>query len=218
MLLLFEPTLKNEEFIDIKNVLIKLKSISLVQMNMLLKVLMNKVVIMNEKELKKIIVNIPDFPIKGIQFKDINPILTNPVAFQTVINIFVDFIKQYKATAIVVPEARGFIFGAAIAYKLGIKLVLARKKGKLPGNTYEVNYNLEYGTTTLEMHQDALSKQDRVVIIDDLIATSGTINACLSLVKQSKAETVAIAALISLSEFANKHQFNNIPLLEIIKF
>lgn len=173
---------------------------------------------MTKESLKKIIVNIPDFPIKGIQFKDINPILANPVAFQSVINIFADFIKKHKATAIVAPEARGFIFAAAIAYKLGIKLVLARKKGKLPGKTFEVTYNLEYDTTTLEMDADALSKQDRVVVVDDLIATSGTINACLSLIKQSNAQTVAIATLILLSEFASNHHFDNIPLFAIMQF
>lgn len=173
---------------------------------------------MTKESLKKNIINIPDFPIKGIQFKDINPILSNQEAFQSVINIFVDFIKKYKATAILAPEARGFIFGAAIAYKLGIKLILARKKGKLPGKTYEVSYYLEYGTTTLEIQQNALSEKDTVVVIDDLIATSGTINACLNLINQSNAQTVAIATLISLSEFADKHHFNNIPLLEIIEF
>lgn len=173
---------------------------------------------MTKESLKKIIINIPDFPIKGIQFKDINPILSNPEAFQSVINIFVDFIKKYKVTAILAPEARGFIFGAAIAYKLGIKLILARKKEKLPGKTYKVSYDLEYGTTTLEIQQNALSEKDTVVVIDDLIATSGTINACLNLINQSNAQTVAIATLISLSEFTDKHHFNNIPLLEIIQF
>lgn len=173
---------------------------------------------MTKEQLKNIITNIPDFPIKGIQFKDINPILSNPEAFQTAINIFVDFIKKYKTTAILAPEARGFIFGAAIAYKLGIKLILARKKGKLPGKTYQVNYDLEYGTTTLEIQQNVLSTKDKVVIIDDLIATSGTINACLDLIKQSNAQPVAIATLISLAEFANNHNFDNIPLLEIIQF
>ncbi|WP_353305739.1 adenine phosphoribosyltransferase [Spiroplasma ixodetis] len=172
---------------------------------------------MTKESLKKNIINISDFSIKGIQFKDINPILSNPEAFQSVIN-FVDFIKKCGATAILAPEARGFIFGAAIAYKLGIKLVLARKKGKLPGKTYKVTYYLEYGTAILEMQQNVLSTKDKVVIIDDLIATSGTINACLNLIKQSNAQSVGIATLISLSEFANKHHFDNIPLLEIIKF
>lgn len=173
---------------------------------------------MTKESLKKIIANIPDFPIKGIQFKDINPILNNPEAFQSVINYFADFIKSCGATAILAPEARGFIFGAAVAYKLGIKLILARKKGKLPSKTYEVTYDLEYGTTTLQMHQDALLKKDRVVVIDDLIATSGTINACLNLIKQANSQVVGIAVLISLSEFANKYHFDNIPLLEIIQF
>ncbi|WP_174481548.1 adenine phosphoribosyltransferase [Spiroplasma endosymbiont of Danaus chrysippus] len=173
---------------------------------------------MTKESLKKIIINIPDFPIKGIQFKDINPILSNPEAFQSVVNIFVDFIKKCGATAILAPEARGFIFGTAIAYKLGIKLVLARKKDKLPGKTYKVTYDLEYGTAILEMQQNVLSTKDKVVIIDDLIATSGTINACLNLIKQSNAQSVGIATLISLSEFANKHHFDNIPLLEIIQF
>lgn len=173
---------------------------------------------MTKDQLKEIIINIPDFPIKGIQFKDINPILTNPVAFQNIIDIFAKFISEQKATAIVAPEARGFIFGAAVAYKLGIKLVLARKKGKLPGKTYEVEYDLEYGSTTLQIHQNVLTKTDKAVIIDDLIATAGTINACIELTKKTQAQVVGIASLISLSEFENKHHFSNIPLLEILKF
>lgn len=173
---------------------------------------------MTKHQLQDIIVNIPDFPIKGIQFKDINPILTNPEAFQSTIDIFAKFISKQKATAIVAPEARGFIFGAAVAYKLGVKLVLARKKGKLPSKTYEVEYDLEYGKTILQIHQDALSNNDKVVIIDDLIATAGTINACIQLTEKTQAQVVGIASLISLSEFANKHHFNNIPLLEILKF
>lgn len=173
---------------------------------------------MTKTSLKKIIINVPDFPRKGIQFKDISPILCNPDAFQTTINIFAEFISNLKVSAIIAPEARGFIFGAAVAYKLGIKLILARKSGKLPAKTYDVKYDLEYGTTNLHIHQDALSKADKVVIIDDLIATAGTINAGINLVHQSGAQVVGIAALISLSEFASKHDFGNIPLLAIIKF
>jgi len=173
---------------------------------------------MTKTQLKNIIRNIPDFPIKGIQFKDITPLLTNAAAFQSTINIFCDFIKKLNATAILAPEARGFIFGSAIAYQLGLKFVPARKKGKLPFKTYTINYDLEYNTTTLQIHQDALTLEDKVVIVDDLIATAGTINACINLINQSSAQVVGIATLISLSEFSDSHHFNNIPLLAIITF
>lgn len=173
---------------------------------------------MNIETLKKLIRNIPDFPNPGIQFKDITPILNNAEAFHFLINTFAEFAKKYQVTAILGPESRGFIFGAALAYNLNIKFVPARKAGKLPYKTYKVNYQLEYGSGSLEIHQDALNHHDRVLIIDDLIATAGTIHAAINLVKQSQAQVVAIASLISLTEFKEQQNFNNIPLLNLIEF
>lgn len=173
---------------------------------------------MNLDILKKMIRNVPNFPKSGIQFKDITPILASSEAFSFVIKTFADLVKKYKITAIVAPEARGFIFGSALAYVLKVKFVPIRKSGKLPYKTYHVEYELEYGTDKLEIHQDALTKSDKVLIIDDLIATSGTIHACLELVKLSKAQVVCIATLIALKEFQEQQNFGNIPFHNLIEF
>lgn len=173
---------------------------------------------MNLENLKKLVRNIPDFPQPGIQFKDITPILSNPEAFKYIIDTFSDFAKKHQVTAIIAPEARGFIFAAPMAYRLGIKFIPARKPKKLPFETYQVTYDLEYGSNALEIHQDALTDNDNVLIIDDLIATAGTINACVNLVKKTKAKIACIATLISLTEFENQHKFNNIPFLSLIDF
>lgn len=173
---------------------------------------------MNLDNIKTMIRNIPDFPKVGIQFKDITPILSNPEAFHYVIDSFAEFAKKQQATAILAPESRGFMFGCALAYHLNIKFIPARKAGKLPFKTYQVEYDLEYGTATLEMHQDALESSDKVLIIDDLVATAGTIHACVELVKCAKAQVTGIASLISLTEFKDQQDFNNIPYLNLIEF
>lgn len=173
---------------------------------------------MNLEKIKKMIRNVPDFPKSGIQFKDITPILNEPKAFHYLIEIFANFAKKYKITAILSPESRGFIFGSALAYYLNVKFVPARKAGKLPYKTYQVSYELEYGTAVLEIHQDALTKNDKVLIIDDLIATTGTIHACINLVEYSSAQVVAIASLISLAEFKEQQNFDNIAYLNLIEF
>lgn len=173
---------------------------------------------MNIEEIKAMIRNIPDFPNSGIQFKDITPILNNANAFHYLIDTFALFAKKYQVTAILGPESRGFILGAALAYDLNVKFVPARKAGKLPYKTYKVEYELEYGMGSLEIHQDALTENDRVLIVDDLIATAGTIHAAIDLVKKTKAQVVAITTLISLTEFKEQQKFNNIPLLNLIEF
>lgn len=173
---------------------------------------------MNLENIKTLIRNIPDFPKAGIQFKDITPVLNNPEAFHFLIDTFAEFAKKNQVTAIVAPESRGFIFGCALAYALNVKFIPARKQGKLPAKTFQVEYKLEYGTAVLEMHQDALAATDRVLIIDDLIATAGTIHACIELVKCAKAQIVGIASLISLTEFKSHQDFGAIPCLNLIEF
>lgn len=173
---------------------------------------------MNNQTIKKLIRNISDFPKKDIQFKDITPILNNPESFSYVIKTFSDFAKKNNVTAILGPEARGFIFGSAVAFHLNLKFVPARKPNKLPYKTFKTSYDLEYGSNSLEIHQDALEENDRVMIIDDLVATSGTVNACIDLISQTKAQVVCIAALISLSEFEQHHKFNNLPFLKLVSF
>ncbi|MDQ7983270.1 MAG: adenine phosphoribosyltransferase [Spiroplasma sp.] len=173
---------------------------------------------MNLDKIKKMIRNVPDFPKSGIQFKDITPILVDPEAFSFVIKAFADLIKKYQITAIVAPEARGFIFGSALAYALKLKFVPVRKIGKLPYKTYQVEYQLEYGTDKLEIHQDALTTSDRALIIDDLIATSGTIHACIALIKLTKAQIACITTLIALKEFHDQQDFGSIPFHSLIEF
>jgi adenine phosphoribosyltransferase len=154
---------------------------------------------MGIQRIKKAIRDIPDFPRKGIVFKDITPILLDPKSFRRAVKIFVSRIKKQKVDKIVAIESRGFLFGAAVAHKLGLGLVPVRKKGKLPYKTIEVSYDLEYGSAAMEMHSDALKRGDRVVIIDDLLATGGTALAAAQLVKQLGAKVVEMDFVIELA-------------------
>ena len=150
-------------------------------------------------DFKSIIRDIPDYPKKGIIFKDITTLLKNPKAFQEVINVFYEIIKSQKIDKIIGIESRGFIFGAPLAYKLNVGFVPIRKKGKLPGETISVNYDLEYGTDQIEMHIDALKKGERVILIDDLIATGGTALAAIELINKMEAEIIENLFLIDLN-------------------
>ena len=150
-------------------------------------------------DFKSIIRDIPDYPKKGIIFKDITTLLKNPKAFQEVINVFYEIIKSQKIDKIIGIESRGFIFGAPLAYKLNVGFIPIRKKGKLPGETISVNYDLEYGTDQMEMHIDALQKGERVILIDDLIATGGTALAAIELINKMEAEIIENLFLIDLT-------------------
>ena len=150
-------------------------------------------------DFKSIIRDIPDYPKKGIIFKDITTLLKNPKAFQEVINVFYEIIKSQKIDKIIGIESRGFIFGAPLAYKLNVGFIPIRKKGKLPGETISVNYDLEYGTDQIEMHIDALKKGERVILIDDLIATGGTALAAIELINKMEAEIIENLFLIDLT-------------------
>jgi len=140
------------------------------------------------------------FPKAGISFKDISPLLRDPDAFHHCIDDFAELAEPYHPTVILGPESRGFIFGAALAYKMGIGFVMARKAGKLPGMTATVSYTLEYGTATLEVPLNSFKKGDRVLLIDDLIATGGSLNAMATLVRKCAATPVAALCVISLKE------------------
>jgi len=142
---------------------------------------------------------IKDFPKKGIAFYDIASILADPKEFNNIINKMAIEVKKLKANTIVGIDSRGFIFSAAVAYKLKLKLVMIRKKGKLPGKTFSIDYNLEYGNNQLEIQKDMLDKKDKVVIIDDIFATSGTIQASIKLVKKIKANIHGIIVLLELA-------------------
>jgi len=169
-------------------------------------------------DLKSCIRDVPDFPKKGIVFKDITTLISNSDAFRQAIDRFYDRCKDKKIKAIVSIESRGFIFGAALAYKLGTALIPVRKKGKLPHKTFQAAYELEYGTDTLEVHQDALRAGDRVLIIDDLLATGGTIKAVVDLVKKLKGEIIDIIFLIELEFLNGREKLKGLPVFSLIKY
>ncbi len=156
------------------------------------------------EKLKDFIRKIPDFPKKGILFRDITTLLKDKKRFRQAVDAIADRYLGKNIDAVVSVEARGFILGAAVAYKLGVSMVPVRKKGKLPFRTYEVTYDLEYGQDTLAVHQDAINPGDRVLIVDDLLATGGTTGATIELVEKLKGEIVGIAFLIELTELKGR--------------
>ena len=170
------------------------------------------------KSLADTIRDVPDFPKPGILFKDITTLLQDPRAFKKAVDIFTKEYKDKKIDAVVAVESRGFIFGSVLAYKLGASFVPVRKKGKLPFKTESVTYALEYGTDTLEMHVDGLKKNARVLIVDDLLATGGTVQAVVRLVKGMKARIVGVAFLVELEFLKGRRKLKGLPVFSIITF
>lgn len=168
--------------------------------------------------LKKFIRDVPDFPQKGIIFKDITTLLKEPRIFQKVINIFGKRYKDKNIDIVVAVEARGFIFGGVLAYKLAAGFVPVRKKGKLPSDTLEATYNLEYGQDTLTIHKDAIGPGQNVLIVDDLLATGGTITAVTELVEKLKGNIVEIAFLIELTFLHGRKKLADYPVFSLIKY
>lgn len=154
---------------------------------------------MSIQDINSAIRDVIDFPKPGIVFKDITPVLHDPKLFCEVIDIFANNCREKKPDYIVGLDARGFIFGAPLAIKLGCGFIPVRKKDKLPFHTLEKSYELEYGEATLEIHKDALKPGDKVVIIDDLLATGGTISAAIELVKQLGADIISVEFLMELA-------------------
>ena len=169
--------------------------------------------------LKQIIRDIPDFPKPGIIFKDITPLLGDPVQFAKVVDHLKERYAGKKIDHVVGIEARGFVFAAALAYALGAGCVMVRKPGKLPYKKFQQTYDLEYGTDTVEMHQDALKQGERVVVIDDVLATGGTMAATVNLIRDNfKAEIVEAAFIIELT-FLNGHEkLQDLPIYSMIQF
>ena len=153
---------------------------------------------MSIERIKSAIRDVPDFPVEGIIFKDITPILEDAELFKLTIDMFMEHLKDKKIDKIAAIDARGFLFGSALAYKMGVGIALVRKKGKLPYTSIEESYELEYGTATLTMHVDSIAKGDKVLLIDDLLATGGTAAASASLINQLGGEIVEIAFLVEL--------------------
>jgi len=172
---------------------------------------------MSEK-LKAAVRDVPDFPIKGILFKDITPILKDPQLFRLAVDTFADRHQNKKLKAVVGIDARGFIFAGAVAYKLGIGFIPVRKKGKLPWKTVGASYTLEYGSETTEMHVDALAKGDNVIIIDDLLATGGTAMAAATLVTKLGGTIAEIDFLIELAFLKGRDRLKDYPVFSAITY
>ena len=162
--------------------------------------------------------DIPDFPKKGIIFKDITPVLQDKNVFNYCIDLLAEKTNKSEIDYICGIESRGFIFGAALAYKLGLGFIPIRKPGKLPAETYSREYELEYGTNILEIHQDALPAAARVIIIDDLLATGGTAKASAELIEMCKAKVASLLFLVELKFLDGRGALKNYPVESIISY
>lgn len=166
----------------------------------------------------KTIRNIPDFPQPGIQFKDISPVLENAEAFRAVIDLFTDACRDRGIQKLAAIDARGFLFASAVAYNIGAGVVLVRKKGKLPYKTESISYSLEYGQATLEVHVDAVKPGERVILIDDLLATGGTADAAIQLLKIIGGDVVEALFLIDLTFLNGRQKLAPTPVKTFIEF
>ena len=169
-------------------------------------------------DLASMIRDVPDFPKKGIIFKDITTLLINPDALRTTIHEMLTYCEGKKIDVVVGIESRGFIFGALLAYKLGCGFVPVRKPGKLPAETISESYTLEYGTNTLDIHLDAIQKGQQVLIVDDLLATGGTAAATCRLVEQLGGEVVGLAFIVELLFLKGIAALSNYDVFSVIKF
>jgi adenine phosphoribosyltransferase len=173
---------------------------------------------MKELRLKDYIRDVPGFPKPGILFRDITPLLADKRALKETINLLSSKFKNKKIEVVVAAEARGFILGGAVAHKLNAGFAPVRKKGKLPWETYSADYSLEYGVDSLEIHKDAFKPGARVLILDDLLATGGTVKAIIDLVKQLGGEVIGICFLIELTELNGRQKLKGYPVYSLIKY
>lgn len=169
-------------------------------------------------DLKKYIADVPDFPKKGILFRDITPLMKDGKAYQYASKMFTEFALSKQATIIVGPEARGFIFGCPVAVNLGIGFAPVRKPNKLPRETKTIAYDLEYGQNELSLHVDAIKKGDRVIIIDDLLATGGTVDATIKLVESLGGIVVGLCFLIELEDLKGRDLLTNYDVLTLMTY
>ena len=170
------------------------------------------------KKLEDYVRSIPDFPEKGIIFRDITSVLQDADGLHLAIDTMQELTKDVDYDVVVGPESRGFIFGCPVAYELGIGFVPARKPNKLPRETISYEYALEYGTNTMEMHADAIKPGQKVLVVDDLLATGGTIAAAIKLIEQLGGEVVGCAFLIELTDLKGAEQLKDYPLLSLLKY
>ena len=169
-------------------------------------------------ELKQHVRSIPDFPKPGIMFRDITPMLKSPLVMKHVIHSLAEPFREMGVTTVVAAEARGFVFGAPLAMELHAAFVPVRKPGKLPFQTHTFSYDLEYGSDALQIHQDAVEKGDRVLLVDDLLATGGTVEACRQLSEQVGADVVGAAFVIELTFLNGRSRLGNIPVESLIQY
>lgn len=162
--------------------------------------------------------DIPDFPKPGILFKDITPVLLNPGLFRKVILEFCGRAREAGAEKIAGIDARGFLFGATVAFELGLGFVPVRKKGKLPFTTFSESYDLEYGSAEIEIHSDAFTPGEKVVLVDDLLATGGTAAAAVSLVHKAGARVTAALFLIELSDLEGRKKLDPVPSRSLLSY
>lgn len=170
------------------------------------------------EELKKIIREVPDFPKPGILFYDISTLLIDPEGFGHVIDILAERYEGRNPSSVVAIDARGFIFGGALANRLGVGFVPIRKKGKLPWETVSASYELEYGVDEVQMHKDAVKPGELVVIVDDLLATGGTASAAVDLVKQCGGEVLECAFVIELDFLNGREKLKPTPIFSILHY
>lgn len=169
-------------------------------------------------DLKSSVRSIVDWPIKGVIFRDLTTLMKDPEALKESCDILYERYKDQNIDKIVGIDARGFVFGAVLAYKLGIGFIPVRKKGKLPADTIEESYSLEYGSGTLEIHKDSINEGERVVIVDDLIATGGTAGATVNIVRKLGAEIIECAFLIELPDLKGRDQINDCDVFAMMEF
>ena len=169
-------------------------------------------------DLKKTIREVPDFPKAGIKFYDLTTLFLNPEAFRSAVDRMVERYRGEKLTAIVGIEARGFVLGSVMAVELGVGMVLARKPGKLPADTEKEDYELEYGKATLEIHRDAVGSEDRVLVVDDVLATGGTAAATGRLVERLGARVEGYAFLVELSFLSGRKQLGSANIFSLLRY
>ena len=168
--------------------------------------------------LKDYVASIPDFPQEGILFRDITPLMADGEDFREACSALIDFAKEVKAEVVAGPESRGFIFGCPVAYELKIGFVPVRKPNKLPRKTISYKYDLEYGSNELHMHADSIKPGQKVLIIDDLLATGGTVEATIKMVEQLGGEVVGCAFLIELEDLGGREKLKDYNVFTLLKY
>lgn len=169
-------------------------------------------------DLREYIVSIEGFPKEGIIFRDVTPLLADGDAFHDACDRLIEFARRLEADVIVGPESRGFMFGCPVSYALGVGFVPVRKPNKLPRKTLSCSYDLEYGSNTLEMHVDGIRPGQRVVIIDDLLATGGTVEATVKMIKELGGEPVGCAFIIELSDLHGRDALSGMEVLSLLTY